>query len=217
MLTQLLGSEQRVKIINLFLLHSETKHELSQVARDLKLPANLVRREIDHLIKFGLLNVAPAATEISPDTIESDSSDHEPETAITKKNKTPKKADKKFFEINKNHILYPEINALFFKAQILSSQKFILSLEKTFQPKLLILTGFFTNYPEAQTDILIVGRVKRPTFLKLVAELEKNLGRELNFTILEEKEFRYRQEIMDIFLYNILEGKIITLINSLTH
>ncbi len=214
MLTQLLGSEQRIKIISLFLLHPETKHEVVQVARDLKLPANLVRREIDLLLKFGLLGVAPTATEIEPETI---NDDQEPEKKVTKTNKAAKIPDKKFFEINKNFLLYPEINALFFKAQILSSQKFILSLEKTFQPKLLVLTGFFTNYPEAQTDILIVGRVKRPTFLKLVAELEKNLGRELNFTILEEKEFRYRQEIMDIFLYNILEGKIITLINSLTH
>jgi hypothetical protein len=79
-----------------------------------------------------------------------------------------------------------------------------------------MLTGFFTNYPEAKTDLLIVGSIKRPPFLKLIAELEKELEREINFTIMGEKEFRYRQELMDIFLFNILEGKTITLINNLS-
>ena len=46
--------------------------------------------------------------------------------------------------------------------------------------------------------------------------LEKELEREINFTIMGEKEFRYRQELMDIFLFNILEGKTITLINNLS-
>lgn len=82
---------------------------------------------------------------------------------------------------------------------------------------MLILTGFFTNYPEAQTDLLIVGNVKRPAFLKIISELEKDLGHEINFTILDDKEFKYRQEIMDIFLYNILEGKTIVLIDNFTH
>jgi len=200
MLNAIFGSEARVKILNLFLLHPETKYYILQIARDLKLPANSVRREVDNILKFGLIMPASA-----PLTDQSE----------TKTEKV--KIEKKYFEANKNFILYPEIKALFIKTQVISSQKFISNLQKSFQPKLLALTGFFTNFPEAQTDILIVGHVKRPAFLKLIAELEKDFGREINFTILEEKEFRYRQDIMDIFLYNILEGKTITLIDSLTH
>jgi len=200
MLNAIFGSEARVKILNLFMLHPETKYYILQIARDLKLPANSVRREVENIIKFGLIAGASAPLTDQPES---------------KKDKT--KGEKKYFEANKNFILYPEMKALFIKAQVISSQKFISNLQKSFQPKLLALTGFFTNFPEAQTDILIVGHVKRPAFLKLIAELEKDFGREINFTILEEKEFRYRQDIMDIFLYNILEGKTITLIDSLTH
>jgi len=200
MLNAIFGSEARVKILNLFLLHPETKYYILQIARDLKLPANSVRREVDNILKFGLIAAASAPLTDQPES---------------KKDKA--KGEKKYFEANKNFILYPEMKALFIKAQVISSQKFISNLQKSFQPKLLALTGFFTNFPEAQTDILIVGHVKRPAFLKLIAELEKDFGREINFTILEEKEFRYRQDIMDIFLYNILEGKTITLIDSLTH
>ncbi len=200
MLDAIFGSEARVKILSLFLLHPEARYYSLQISRDLKLPAASVRREMENIVKFGLIMEASAPTL---------------EVSAGKKEKAT--GEKKYFEVNKNFILYPEIKALFIKAQVLSSQKFILNLQKNFQPKMLALTGFFTNYPEAQTDILIVGHIRRPAFLKLITELEKDLGHEINFTILEEKEFKYRQEIMDIFLYNILEGKMIILIDNLTH
>ena len=204
MLNALFGSSIRVKILSLFLLHPENKNNIPQIARDLKLPANSVRREIDNIIKLGLI-VETSNPSIDPTLDETDSQ------------KNDSKTKSKYFEANRNFILYPEIKALFIKAQILSSQKFILNLQRNFQPKLLALTGFFTNYPEAQTDILIVGHIKRPSFLKLISELEKDLGHEINFTILEEKEYMYRREIMDIFIYNIIQGKTITLIDTFTH
>jgi len=212
MLNALFGSEARVKILSLFLLRPEAKYYLPQLAHDLKLAPNSVRRELDNILKFGLISEINAP--LAEVKVES--------KKIEKKDKKGKKGvikiqpEKKYYEVNKNFILFPEIKALFIKAQILSSQKFILNLQKNFQPKLLALTGFFTNFPEAQTDILIVGHVRRPAFLKLIAELEKDLGHEINFTILDEKEFKYRQEIMDIFLYNIIEGKTITLIDDFT-
>jgi hypothetical protein len=219
MLNALFGSEARVKILNLFLLHPESKYYINQIALDLKLAPNSVRKEMENILQLGLIIESPV---VIFDKVEETAE----EKRETKKNKNQKpdkkkeetkKDEKKYFEINKNFILYPEIKALFIKAQILSSQKFISTLEKSFQPKLLILTGFFTNYPEAQTDLLIVGSVKRPPFLKLITDLEKDLGHEINFTILEEKEFKYRQEIMDIFLYNILEGKTVVLIDNFSH
>jgi hypothetical protein len=121
----------------------------------------------------------------------------------------------KAYSANTSFLLYPELKALFTKAQILFSEKFISGLQKICQPKFLALTGFFTNYLEAQTDILVVGAVQRPAFLKLLKELEKDLGREINFTIMSEREFHYREELMDIFLYNILEGKTLILVDKL--
>jgi len=194
MLNALFGSEARVRILNLFLLHPEQKYYLRQLARDLIFQVNSARRELDNLVKFGLI-------------IE--------EKITEEKTKKGSKSEKKYFSVNRLFLLYPEIKALFIKAQILSSQKFIDGLQKICQPKFLALTGLFTNYPEAQTDILIVGQVRRPAFLKLIKGLEKDLGREINFTIMSETEFKYRREIMDIFLYNIMEGKTIVLMDNL--
>ncbi|MFA5184722.1 MAG: winged helix-turn-helix domain-containing protein [Patescibacteria group bacterium] len=184
MLESIFGSATRVKMLNLLLLAADQRFEPARLARDLDLPANSVRHELDNLVRFGLLS----------------------EEKVLKK---------RYFSVKADFILYPEIKALFAKAQILSSQKFIFGLQKISQPKFLALTGIFTNYPEAQTDLLVVGNVRRPAFLKLMKELEHDLGREINFTIMTEKEFLYREEIMDIFLYNILSGKTLVLIDNL--
>ncbi len=217
MLNLLFGSEAKIKILSLLLLHPENRYEISQMIRDLKLTANLARREIDNLVELGLVDaLVEENLSVEENNVENDDGEKKKKAAKKGKKEPVEPEEKKFFGINKKFILYPEIKALFVKAQILSSQKFISALEKNFQPKLLLLTGFFTNYPEAQTDILIVGSIKRPAFLKLIAELENDLEREINFTILDEKEFKYRQEIMDIFLYNILEGKAVTLIDNLS-
>ena len=186
MLNALFGSELRVKIINLFFLYPDKKYPLQQIAHILELPLNTVRREVDNLVKTG------AVKEAAP----------EPDDK------------KKYFIVNHDFILYPEMSALFAKTQILFSQNFIVNLQKICQPKLLILSGFFVNHPEAKTDLLLVGPVRREAFLKLVRALEKELGREINFTIMSEREYRYRRDVMDIFLYNILEGKKIILIDT---
>jgi len=197
MLDAIFSSVSRVKLLNFLLLSTDKKFQLKSLARDLGLTPSSVRHELDNLSKFGLI-----------------SEESQPEKKEEKTGKKDK-SDKKYFYINTDFILYPEIKALFVKAQILFSQKFISGLQKICQPKFLALTGLFTNYPEAQTDLLVVGTVRRGAFLQLIKSLEKDLGREINFTILSEREFHYREEIMDIFLYNILEGKTMVLLDNI--
>ena len=55
MLGKLFGSKARVKILKLFLLHPDQKYYIREIARDLKLQLNSVRRELENLEAFGLL------------------------------------------------------------------------------------------------------------------------------------------------------------------
>ena len=67
MLGKLFGSNARVKILKLFLLHPEKKFYIRELSRRLKLQVNSVRRELENLEKFGLL--------ISSHSIEADIKD----------------------------------------------------------------------------------------------------------------------------------------------
>lgn len=188
MLSLLFGSEARIKILNFFLLGSIQGYYPNQISRETGLNAAVIRRELANLAKSGLLKKEPAAQ---------------------------LKTAKSFYCLDDNFILYPELKALFVKTQILSSREFIADLQKICQPKFLLLSGLFVNNSQSPTDILIVARVRRPEFLKLIKGLEKDLGKEVNFTLMDEREFIYRRAIMDIFLYNILEGDNIILIDQL--
>lgn len=118
--------------------------------------------------------------------------------------------------VNKNFIIFPELRTLIAKAQLVSSQKFIDGLKEISTLSFLALSGVFTGDEIVKTDILMVGKIKRRPFVSLLKKLEKEMAREINYTIIDETEFSYRREVMDIFLYNILHGKTLFLIDTIT-
>ncbi len=212
MLDAIFGSELRVKAINQFLLNPDKKYQAPSLAKEIGFNPAPVRHELESLAAFGLLKESLPEDKYLEETGEPIENTEKEQKKKGGKKSVPNKA----YQLDKEFIIYPEIRALFTKSQLLFSRRFIDNLKKICQPKLLALTGIFTNNEDSLTDILIVGQVRRPAFVKLLAELEKDLGREINFTILSEAEYRYRQEIMDIFLYNLLEGKTLLLIDELS-
>jgi hypothetical protein len=188
MLSSLFGSPARVKILSAFLTKPDEKYYLRQLARDLELQVNSVRREIVNLEEIGL---------IIPISLET------------------KAKEKKYYTINKGFILFPEMKALFIKSQILSTKEFAENVQKLYTPKLLILAGFFVEDSNSKTDILIVGKINKDKFIKTVRDLEVMIGREVNYTIMEEKEYLYRREVLDIFLNKIMEGQKIIVSDAL--
>ena len=212
MLGKIFGSNTRVKILKLFLLHPENKFYIRQISRGLKLQLNSVRRELENLEKFGIL--------ISVNI----SNDDEAQEQILNKHLLNKKyfakaadskQEKKYYQVNTNFVLYEEFKALIVKAQILYERDFINKLNKAGRPKLIIFTGLFVNSPEAPVDLLLVGRFNKRKLVRLVKELESELSKEINYTIMGTHEFKYRRDITDVFLYDILGGKKIVIVDEL--
>jgi hypothetical protein len=215
MLGKLFGSNTRVKILKLFLLHPESRFYIRQIARGLKLQLNSVRRELENLENFGLL-ISSYATEEDELT---ETEEYLPDKYLINKPGFTKgskaKQDKKYYQANKDFVLFEEVKALIIKAQILYEKDFVEKLYKAGKPKLLILTGFFINNHNTAVDLLIVGHLKKNRIIKLIKDLEKELGVEINFTFMGLKEFKYRRDITDVFLYDILEGKKIVVIDEM--
>jgi len=221
MLGKLFGSTSRVKILKLFILHPQEKYYIRQIARDLALQLNSVRRELENLEAFGILTSkieAPAINIPEVDTVEGflinglEKNNPEQEKEVKKaKEKSEKnniaKSDKKYYQANTSFVLFNEIKALIIKAQILYERDFIDKLRSTGTVKLLLLTGFFANIDSSPVDILLVGKVNRDKLIMHIRELEGELDREINYTVMDFKEFKYRRDITDVFLYGILESK----------
>lgn len=217
MLGKLFGSNARVKILKLFILHPRERFYIRQVARDLKLQLNSVRRELENLEQFGLLisNSAANLEMGENDGVFVFNQVKGKGKKQEKKKKALTKSEKKYYQVNAGFILYEEIKSLLVKAQFLYEREFVDRLRKAGVPRLLILTGFFVNKQNGLVDMLLVGRFNKPKLLKIIRELEGELGKEVNFAVMDMREFKYRKDITDIFLYDILEGKKIVAIDDL--
>jgi DNA-binding transcriptional regulator YhcF (GntR family) len=203
MLTRIFGSNARVKMLKAFLSKPEQKYYTRQLARDLKLQVNSVRRELENLQNIGLIK------EQADDNL-AVNEDLAPK--IDKKlkklsKKTPKKeAPKnriKYFVADTDFLLFRELKILFAKANLLSCHDFLKNINDIGQIKHLWLSGIFTGETKAPVDILIIGKINRTQLLQRIKNLEIDLGKEINFTIMNNSEYEYRVDINDIFLYKL--------------
>lgn len=192
MLNKLFGSELRARVLEKILAAPEKKYYLRALSRELKVTPAALQKELDNLEKLGLV-ASGLDTEISD----------------------PKNKEKKFFILKRNFLLFDELQALFAKAQLFFVQEFLGRLEKLTNLKYFVLTGRFTANPLSKTDLLIVSRIKHDKFLPILNDLEKKIGQEVNFTLMDETEFYYRRDIMDIFLYSILNNRKIVMVDNL--
>lgn len=229
MLGKLFGSSTRVKILKIFLSSPEKSFYAKQLAKDFGIQSVLVTKELENLEKFGLLmsgdinnekTAIQVSEELYPDNIlvqelQKENIKKEKKEKIEKEIFATPKSNEKSFKANKQFILFEELKALIMKAQVLYEEDFINSLKKIGDIKLLVMAGFFVGNKTAKVDLLLVGNVNKTKLEKLVNELEKELDREINYTCMEEREFKYRREVTDVFLYEVLESKKFVVINEL--
>lgn len=215
MLDKLFGSHTRVKLLKLFLLHHKQRYYIREIARNLSLQLNSVHRELVNLEEIGIIRSGAADPEETGliETVEvSEEAKADDKKTKTKKEPKKEKVDKKFYQANKEFVFFNEIKALIVKSQIMYEKDFADKLKRLGKIKILVLTGFFVGNPDSDIDLLMVGDFNKPKLLKLVKELEDELVREVNYSTMTDEEFAYRREIADIFLYNVLDGdKIIVL------
>ncbi|MEK7537514.1 MAG: hypothetical protein AAB619_00885, partial [Patescibacteria group bacterium] len=104
--------------------------------------------------------------------------------------------------------------ALLFKAEVLEERALLAAIEDSGRIFLLVLTGFFVGQEGAATDILIIGSVNRLKLERLMRTFQERFDREIHYTVMTKQEFEYRHSLTDRFLYAILSGPIITVIDK---
>ncbi len=124
-------------------------------------------------------------------------------------------SQKKYYFLADDFVLLNEMKALFFKARMLMEKKLVSKIESLRGLKYLALSGIFVKDDDQEVDMLIVGDLSRIKLAKMIKSLEKNFDQEFRYTYLTMAEFKFRKEITDKFLYQILNGKKIIVVNKL--
>lgn len=123
--------------------------------------------------------------------------------------------DKKYYQLNTSFVLASELKAVILKSQLLMEQDLIKKIRDLGQIKYLALTGMFTNTKQAPTDILVVGKVDRSLLVRVIERFQREIGKEINYTLLSAREYNERRGLGDKFLLSILNSPQMVIIDEL--
>lgn len=110
------------------------------------------------------------------------------------------KARKKYYKVDTDFPLYPDLRNLFSKA-IQGESPFVTSLRALPNAKLILLAGTFGG-TESKVDLLVVGEVKKEVLEALLAQ--DQALKYVKYSIFSEADFLYRLSLKDRFVLEIL-------------
>jgi hypothetical protein len=180
MVEQLLGSKTRVKLLQLFMSNPNRSFYVREITRKIDEQINSVRRELSNLLNIGII------------------------VSDTTNNRL-------YYEVNQKYQFYEPLKTIFGSggdspAQAAKGNQSD-ELKALGNVDLLIYTGQFTRDEHAGVDIFIVGNTNPNAVQKFVTELEQQEGKELRYTVMSQSDFRYRQQVRDRFISNVLQAK----------
>jgi len=186
MIDKLFGSKTRVKLLHLFLNHPGQSFYVREITRLIDEQINSVRRELSNMLEVGIIT--------------SDTADN-----------------KLYYEVNQRYDFYSALRAIFAGEAVTpahaapqaeaSNTQYHDVIAAIPSLRLAVFAGVLVRGSTAAVDILLVGNLSGAKVRSAVAVIEKNEGRELNYTVIPYDEFYYRLSVRDKFITEILANK----------
>jgi len=178
-------SKVRIKILKLFLLSTEERFHVREITRQTEEEINAVRRELQRLYKAKLLG-------------------------------KEKRGNRLYYFLKPNFLFYPELHKMLIKdfglvdeirkkSKDLGKIKYVALTYELFNKK-------DTNHKDV--DILLVGDVSLELLEKVVVKYEKQMKREINYSILSVEEFLSMSKNRSPFLINFLKQEVIVILGD---
>lgn len=175
----LFGSRVRWRLIKFFMLHDKVALTATEIIEKNKMEAKTAREEAKKVLAQ-LVN----AKFLYSRTI---------------------KKQKAYF-LNSKYSFYDELKWLVVKSNIYPQCEQLNRVKNLGEVKLGLVSGIFINNKKSKTDLfLVVDNLSRAKLKHLIDELETEMGREINYSLMNLEEFRYRIKMFDKFVLEILE------------
>lgn len=204
MIEQLFGSKTRIKLLQLFLSNPNRPFYVREITRKIDEQINSVRRELANLLSIGIITSDNSNNRLYYE-VNQKYKHHDALAAIFAGKKFSPAAPASKLK-SKKTITQSETKEVSGK-KILAENPITDNIRKTGNVRLLVLTGQFTRDNKSGVDVLIVGDVNSVQIEKTMAEIEKNENKELSYAVFKKDEFKYRKQIHDKFIINLLEAK----------
>jgi len=183
-LAKLFGGQARVKIMRLFLLNNNSTFEIEDVVSRSRVTKANSRKEVNALVAMGFVKQKFVTHEGSRGA----------------KKKLPAwQLDPSFPYIN-------SIRDLLVDPSLLLREDLAARFKQVGKIKLMIVGGIFIGSEKSRADLLIVGdKLKKNIIQQIMKGLESEIGKELDYVVLESAEFKYRIDMYDKLVCDIIE------------
>jgi len=190
MIDALFGSKTRIKLLHLFLNNPGKSFYVREITRLIDEQINSVRRELANMMNVGI---------VSSETTD----------------------NKLYYEVNQRYEHYVPLRAIFADQHVEAVVEVVSgntswhdALTQIPGVRLVLTAGVLVTGSASAVDILIVGDVSPTRLNKMMKDIEKAEGRELNYSVLSYDEFYYRLSVRDKFITEILNGKYSILVDT---
>jgi len=186
MLEYFITSKTKRSLLKLFLTNPDRRFYTREIAKITGEPLNAVRRELGYLEKAGLL-------------------------------KSHREGNLKYFEVVKEFPFYPELKKIIYSTVALGDY-LRNRLKDSESIELAFIYGSVARNQETEKsdiDIFVVGEIEEEELHGLVSDIEKGIGREVNYTLMSKKEFNERRDRGEPFLKRVIREKKLVLKGNL--
>jgi len=185
----LFGSRVRWRLIKFFMLHEKVSLTAAEVAEKNKLESKTAKEESKKV-----LNQLVNSKFLYSRTI---------------------RKQKAFF-LNTKYSFYDELKWLVVKSNIYPQCEQLNRVKNLGEVKLGLVSGIFINNKKSKTDLLlVVNGLSRAKLKHLIEDLEAEMGQEINYSLMNLEEFKYRIKMFDKFILEIIEQPHEVIVNEI--
>ena len=189
-LEKLFGSHARVKLLKLFYLNPEMVFPPKEVARRAHITPTVARRELRSLEHIGLIRNVTAIIELP----------------LEKGTKKAKKKSISGYKIDASFQLLYELRELVLTVAPVSKKDLTQKLRRVGKVKFALLAGIFLKESDSRVDMLVVGdNLKKGQLDWTLRMIESEVGKELDYVILDTADFKYRTGMNDKFMRDVFD------------
>jgi len=179
-------SKVRIEILKLYFMHKDVKYHIREVTRITAQELNAVRRELIRLSEIALLIVE-------------------------------KKGNRVYYSLNNEFVFYKEIESIMYKCYglggaIIDAKDALGVVDHAF-----LLESYInrTKVDAHELDLVLVGNLDLGRIENIIQKIQKEEGREINYTVLQKNDFDLRVKRKDSMTWDWIVGRKIEMIGSL--
>lgn len=183
-LSKLFGGQARVRIMRLFLLNSDHNFEIDEIVSRSRVTKANVRKEVNALSGMGFVKIK----------------------IVTKEGSRGAKKKVTAWSLNPQFQYLKSIRDLLVDPSLLLQEDLPQKFKQVGKIKLMIVSGVFIGDSKSRADVMIVGdRLKKNILQQVIKGLEAEIGKELDYVVFDSEEFKYRLDMYDKLICDIID------------